>query len=57
VSTRRAHIVIPEPLVSEIDRLVGKRGRSEFLALLKRNFGVFSKSGHWKAWLGPGRIK
>jgi hypothetical protein len=31
MSTRRTHIVIPEPLVSEIDRLVGKRGRSEFL--------------------------
>jgi hypothetical protein len=31
MSTRRAHIVIPEPLVSEIDRLVGRRGRSEFL--------------------------
>jgi Arc/MetJ-type ribon-helix-helix transcriptional regulator len=30
--TRRTHIVIPEPIVSEIDRLVGKRGRSEFLA-------------------------
>jgi metal-responsive CopG/Arc/MetJ family transcriptional regulator len=29
--TRRAHIVIPESLVSEIDRLVGKRSRSEFL--------------------------
>ena len=32
MSSRRTHIVIPEPLVSEIDRLVGKRGRSEFLA-------------------------
>ena len=32
MSTRRTHIVIPEPLVTEIDRLVGKRGRSEFLA-------------------------
>ena len=32
MSTRRTHIVIPEPLVNEIDRLVGKRGRSEFLA-------------------------
>jgi Arc/MetJ-type ribon-helix-helix transcriptional regulator len=32
MGTRRTHIVIPEPLVSEIDRLVGKRGRSEFLA-------------------------
>ena len=31
-NTRRTHIIIPEPLVSEIDRLVGKRGRSEFLA-------------------------
>ena len=31
MSTRRAHIIIPEPLVNEIDRLVGKRGRSEFL--------------------------
>ena len=31
MSSRRTHIVIPEPLVSEIDRLVGKRGRSEFL--------------------------
>ena len=28
---RRTHIVIPEPLVNEIDRLVGKRGRSNFL--------------------------
>ena len=31
MSTRRTHIVIPEPLVSEIDRLVGRRGRSQFL--------------------------
>jgi hypothetical protein len=31
MATRRTHIVIPEPLVSEIDRLVGKRGRSQFL--------------------------
>lgn len=31
MSARRTHIVIPESLVSEIDRLVGKRGRSEFL--------------------------
>jgi metal-responsive CopG/Arc/MetJ family transcriptional regulator len=32
MSARRTHIIIPEPLVSEIDRLVGKRGRSAFLA-------------------------
>jgi len=31
MSTRRTHIVIPEPLVHEIDRAVGKRGRSAFL--------------------------
>ena len=32
MNARRTHIVIPEPLAREIDRLVGKRGRSEFLA-------------------------
>jgi metal-responsive CopG/Arc/MetJ family transcriptional regulator len=31
MKARRTHIVIPELLVNEIDRLVGKRGRSEFL--------------------------
>lgn len=31
MSTKHTHIVIPEPLVNEIDRLVGKRGRSGFL--------------------------
>jgi hypothetical protein len=31
MSNRRTHIVIRELLVNEIDRLVGKRGRSEFL--------------------------
>jgi hypothetical protein len=31
MSTRRTHIVIPEPLVSAIDRLVGKRGRRSFI--------------------------
>lgn len=31
MSTRRTHVVIPELLVIEIDRLVGKRGRSRFL--------------------------
>lgn len=32
MAAKRTHIIIPEPLVVEIDRLVGKRGRSEFLA-------------------------
>jgi hypothetical protein len=31
MNTKRTHIVIPEPLVNEIDRVVGKRGRSQFL--------------------------
>jgi hypothetical protein len=31
MSTRRTHILIPEALVNEIDRLVGKRGHSSFL--------------------------
>jgi hypothetical protein len=30
--TKRTHIVIPEQLVVQIDRVVGKRGRSSFLA-------------------------
>jgi hypothetical protein len=30
--SHRTHIIIPEPLVAEIDRVVGKRGRSAFLA-------------------------
>ena len=32
MSTKRTHIVIPSDLASEIDTLVGKRGRSAFLA-------------------------
>jgi hypothetical protein len=31
-TARRTHIVIPQDLVTEIDILVGKRGRSAFLA-------------------------
>ncbi|HEV2688617.1 MAG TPA: hypothetical protein VGV35_08690 [Bryobacteraceae bacterium] len=34
--TRRAHVVLPEDLVSQIDRIVGTRGRSAFLAELAR---------------------
>lgn len=29
---RRAHIVLPEELIDEIDRTVGRRGRSRFIA-------------------------
>ncbi len=32
MGTLRAHIVLPEQLVAEIDSLVGPRGRSAFLA-------------------------
>jgi hypothetical protein len=34
--TRRAHIVLPEDLVGQIDKIVGSRGRSAFLADLAR---------------------
>jgi hypothetical protein len=36
MSTRRAHVVLPEDLVREIDRAVGARKRSAFLADLAR---------------------
>jgi hypothetical protein len=36
MATRRAHVVLPEDLVSQIDRIVGARGRSAFLAELAR---------------------
>jgi metal-responsive CopG/Arc/MetJ family transcriptional regulator len=31
MQTKRTHIVIPDQLVSQIDEVVGKRGRSGFL--------------------------
>lgn len=36
MSTKRAHVVLPEDLVTQIDRIVGSRGRSAFLADLAR---------------------
>ncbi|HYL37841.1 MAG TPA: hypothetical protein VEV17_18140 [Bryobacteraceae bacterium] len=36
MSTKRAHVVLPESLVKEIDRIAGSRGRSAFLADLAR---------------------
>jgi hypothetical protein len=33
VHIQRTHIVIPQKLVQAIDKLVGKRGRSQFLTL------------------------
>jgi hypothetical protein len=32
VNTKRTHIVLPEQLTARIDIIVGKRGRSKFLA-------------------------
>lgn len=34
MSTKRAHVVLPEELVAEIDKIAGARGRSAFLAEL-----------------------
>lgn len=56
MSTRRTHIVIPDSLVSEIDRLVGKRGRSEFftqaaekeLRRLQQIKALEGAAGAWK---------
>jgi hypothetical protein len=31
MSALRTHVVMPNDLVAEIDRIVGKRGRSEFI--------------------------
>ena len=36
MSTRRAHIVLPDDLLDQIDELVGSRGRSQFIAELAR---------------------
>jgi metal-responsive CopG/Arc/MetJ family transcriptional regulator len=34
--TKRIHIILPLDIVADIDKLVGKRGRSSFLADLAR---------------------
>jgi Arc/MetJ-type ribon-helix-helix transcriptional regulator len=58
--TRRTHIIISEQLAAQIDRLVGKRGRSSFLAraaekelmrlrqinALKAAIGAWKDEGH-----------
>jgi len=35
-STKRAHVVLPENLVRQIDKIAGSRGRSAFLADLAK---------------------
>ena len=56
MSHRRAHIVIPEGLAAEIDEVVGKRGRSQFLIESARREisrhrmirAISQASGAWK---------
>ena len=54
--TKRTHIILPADVVAGIDKLVGKRGRSAFLAeLAQRELKIRSQrealrgaSGAWK---------
>ena len=56
MNTKRTHIVIPEHLVARIDILVGKRGRSKFLAQaaekelmrLRQLKALEAAAGSWK---------
>ena len=56
MSTKRTHIVISEQLATDIDRVVGKRGRSSFLAQaaerellrLRQIKALETASGIWK---------
>jgi hypothetical protein len=57
MSTRRTHIIIPEPLVSEIDRLVGKRGRSVFLAQAEKELRRLPQIRALENVAGLGRTK
>src|ERR1022692_81406 len=55
-TTRRTHIVIPQELVTEIDNLVGRRGRSSFfsgaaekeLVRLRQIKALEAAAGAWK---------
>ena len=54
--TKRTHSVIPEQLAAQIDRVVGRRGRSRFLAQaaekepmrLRRIKALRTAAGAWK---------
>ena len=56
MKTQRTHIVIPQQLVAQIDIVVGKRGRSAFLAQaaerellrLRQIKALESAAGSWK---------
>jgi len=55
--SRRAHVVLPVDLVAEIDKLVGKRGRSAFLTELaqreikirRQREALREAAGSWKS--------
>jgi Arc/MetJ-type ribon-helix-helix transcriptional regulator len=54
--TKRAHVVLPVDVVADIDKLVGKRGRSAFLTevaqreikLLQQREALRDAAGAWK---------
>ena len=54
--SKRAHVILPIELVADIDRLVGKRGRSAFLAEVARDeimrrqqrLALQASAGAWK---------
>jgi metal-responsive CopG/Arc/MetJ family transcriptional regulator len=54
---KRAHVILPEDLLAEVDRLVGERGRSAFLAeVIQREIqrskllaALREARGSWKA--------
>jgi hypothetical protein len=55
MGSQRAHIVLPDDLVQEIDRVVGPRGRSSFLvetarAELRRRRLLTLLRGHQPIW-------
>lgn len=56
IVSKRAHVILPVDIVADIDKLVGKRGRSAFLAevareeiLRRRQRNALKKAaGSWK---------
>jgi hypothetical protein len=56
-ATKRAHVILPADVVADIDKLVGKRGRSAFLAelaqreikLRRQREALREAAGAWKA--------
>ena len=56
-ASRRAHVILPTDLVADIDKLVGKRGRSAFLTelaqreikLRRQRLALRETAGAWKS--------